>query len=326
LLGKPLLGEIEIKSVRTVVRTISVRVSSARKLFLLGALLFACSGLAQTNASSVVVAVPLVNMFSVGNTDSDVVSQAIYGTTAVVLEESPGWARVRTPDQYSGWLRADVVRRISSSELPYATSGKTAQVSGLTANLYREPDVTAHEPLLTIPFESHLEIAAEGQGDNDGWLQVRLVDGRLAWAQRGDLDLAPRKLTIDQSIALGRRFLGTTYTWAGTSSLGFDCSGFTQMLVRSRGIIMPRDADLQAAWSGADSVDRKRLRPGDLLFFGSSADHITHTGMFIGHGQFIHDTTYGHPGVQISRLKDRPWTRLLVACRRTKQGAFGTVR
>ncbi len=264
-------------------------------------------------------------MFAAANADSDVVSQAIYGTTVVVLEESSGWARVRTPDQYRGWLRAAEVRRLSSSEPPYATSGKTAQVIGLTANLYREPDVTAHQPLLTIPFESHLEITAEGQGDDDGWLQVRLVDGRGAWVQRGDLDLAPRKLTIDESIVLGRRLLGTTYTWAGTSSLGFDCSGFTQMLVRSRGIVMPRDADLQAAWPGADPIDRKRLRPGDLLFFGSSADHITHTGMFIGHGQFIHDTTHGHPGVQISRLKDRPWTDLLVACRRTKQGRPGAV-
>ena len=312
-----------------VVPTISVSLSSARKLLLLSALLLALSGLAQTNAAhSAVVAVPVVNMFSAGNADSDVVSQAIYGTTVVMLGESSGWVKVRTPDQYSGWLRTDQVRLLSSSELPYATSAKTAQVSSLMANLYREPDVTAHQPLLTIPFESRLEITAEGQrqGKDNGWLQVRLVDGRLAWVQRGDLDLAPRKLTIDESIALGRRFLGTTYTWAGTSSLGFDCSGFTQMLVRSRGIIMPRDADLQAAWSGADSIDRKRLRPGDLLFFGSSADHITHTGMFIGHGQFIHDTTHVHPGVQISRLKDQPWTSLLVACRRTKQELVGTAR
>jgi cell wall-associated NlpC family hydrolase len=75
------------------------------------------------------------------------------------------------------------------------------------------------------------------------------------------------------------------------------------MLVRSRGIIMPRDADLQAAWDGAVAVNRKKLRAGDLLFFGSSADHITRTGMFIGRGRFIHDTTYGHPGVHINRLR-----------------------
>ena len=286
-------------------------------------LLPTCAGLAQTASPSASIAVPVANMFSAGNPDADVVSQAIYGTTVVVIDERPGWAKVLTPDQYKGWLRTGEVRQTASSEPAYATSGKTAQVSGLTANLYREPDVTAHQPLLTIPFGSRLEITAEAQGDDDGWLQVRLVDGGQAWVQRGDVDLAPRTLTIDQSIALARRFLGTTYTWAGTSSLGFDCSGFTQMLVRSRGILMPRDADLQAAWSGVDPIDRRRLRPGDLLFFGSSADHITHTGMFIGHGQFIHDTPHGHPGVQISRLKDQPWSRLLVTCRRIKQNPPG---
>ena len=91
------------------------------------------------------------------------------------------------------------------------------------------------------------------------------------------------------------------------------------MLVRQRGIEMPRDADLQAEWTGVISVDRKDLKPGDLLFFGSSASSITHTGMYLGDGKFIHDTTHDHPGVQISVLDDMPWTKLLVATRRVKQ-------
>ena len=81
---------------------------------------------------------------------------------------------------------------------------------------------------------------------------------------------------------------------------------------------MPRDADQQAAWSGVFPVERTDLQPGDLLFFGASAKNITHTGMYIGDGQFIQDTTNGHPVVQISRLDDDPWTKLLVACRRIK--------
>ena len=92
----------------------------------------------------------------------------------------------------------------------------------------------------------------------------------------------------------------------------------TQMLVRERGYNMPRDADQQAAWSGVVSVERKDLQPGDLLFFGSSPKKIDHTGMYIGDGQFIHDVTSGHPVVQISKLDDEPWTRLLVASRRLK--------
>jgi gamma-D-glutamyl-L-lysine dipeptidyl-peptidase len=191
-------------------------------------------------------------------------------------------------------------------------------VRSLSANLYREPDVTRHAPLLTVPFETRLEIIPQAPPENEDYLRVRLLDQREAWIDRGDVDLTPRLLTIPESIELAKRFLGITYTWGGRSSFGYDCSGFTQMLVRSRGIIMPRDADLQAAWSGVVPVERKHLKPGDLLFFGKAPDHITHTGMYIGKGHFIHDTTNGHPGVQISRLNDQPWTRLLVAARRVK--------
>jgi len=84
---------------------------------------------------------------------------------------------------------------------------------------------------------------------------------------------------------------------------------------------MPRDADQQAAWKGVTAVDRKNLQAGDLLFFGSSPKDITHTGMYIGDGQFIHDSTNGHPVVQISRLDDELWTHLLVASRRVKQAS-----
>ena len=265
-----------------------------------------------------VVVVPVANMYSAASEDSDVVSQALYGSTVTVLEDKPGWAKIQTPDHYAGWLPLDQARRLSGSNPHYASSGRILQVSGLSANLYREPDVTAHRPVLTVPYETRLEFLSESKGDSAGWFQVRLADGRSAWIDHDDVIVDPRPLSIDESIELGKRFLGITYTWGGRSSFGFDCSGFTQMLVRSRGINMPRDADQQAAWDGVAAVDRKHLRPGDLLFFGSAADQITHTGMFIGHGQFIHDTTNGRPGVKISRLKDQPWTRLLVACRRIK--------
>jgi len=268
-------------------------------------------------SENLVVAVPVANLYSRASDDSDVVSQAIYGSDVKVLEEASGWAKVRTSDDYTGWMRLDVTLR-GANGAPYATSARTVQVNSLLANLYRETDVTAHRPLLSVPFETRLEVEKEGAGDDAGWLEVRLVDGQKAWIQDGDVNTNTRPLTIEESIALGKRFLGVTYLWGGRSSLGYDCSGFTQMLVRSRGINMPRDADLQAAWSGVIAVDRKHLRVGDLLFFGSAPDHITHTGMFIGHGEFIHDTTHGHPGVQISRLRDQPWTRLLVASRRVK--------
>jgi cell wall-associated NlpC family hydrolase len=218
--------------------------------------------------------------------------------------------------------------RLIQNGTGYATSGVIVQVESLFANIYREPDVTRHKPVVTVPFETRLVVIpdetapdakeTDRKGTHEGWLQVRLPDKSSAWIQAGDVVSDPKPLSIPESIELSKRFLGIPYLWGGSSSFGFDCSGFTQMLVRARGIIMPRDADKQAAWTGVIRVERKDLQPGDLLFFGSSLKDITHTGMFIGNGQFIHDSTNEHPVVQIGRLDDQPWTKLLVACRRVK--------
>jgi len=273
--------------------------------------------LAKTTTTTEVVVIPVANMFAKPSDQSAVVSQAIYGTNVKLLTAQGEWSRVETPDHYKGWISSHYLRLIQSGD-GYATTGKIVQVESLFANLYRETDITLHKPVLTIPFETRLEVIAEGTGKDEGWMQLRLPDKRTAWIQSSDVVPDPKPLTIPESIELAKRFLGFPYLWGGRSSFGFDCSGFTQMLVRARGINMPRDADQQAAWIGLVSIDRKDLAPGDLLFFGDSPKNITHTGMFIGDGQFIHDTTNGHPVVQISRVDDEPWTKLLVATRRVK--------
>jgi len=274
-----------------------------------------------------VVVVPVANMYSGPSDQSDVVSQAIYGSNVTLLTARGEWSRIQTADRYKGWVPSRHLRLIQRGT-GYATSGEVVQVESLFANIYREPDITRHKPVLTVPFESRLEVIqaqdagdakkAEGKGSPEGWMQVRLPDKRSEWIQAGDVVAAPKPLSIPESIELAKRFLGIPYLWGGSSSFGYDCSGFTQMLLRARGVVMPRDADKQAAWNGVVPVDRKDLQPGDLLFFGASPKNITHTGMYIGNGQFIHDTTTGHPVVQISRLDDQPWTQLLVASRRVK--------
>jgi cell wall-associated NlpC family hydrolase len=286
-----------------------------------------------------IVVVPVANMYSGPSDSSDVVSQALYGSNVTLLTARGEWCRIQTADHYKGWVPSRQLRLVQNGN-GYATAGTVVQVESLFANLYREPDVTRHKPVLTIPFESRLEVIPEQSTDSskdgkkpaktsatakpakmpgaEGWLQVRLPDKRSAWIQSSDVIADAKRLSIPESIELAKRFLGIPYLWGGSSSFGFDCSGFTQMLLRARGLNMPRDADKQAAWSGLVAVDRKELQPGDLLFFGSSPRAITHTGMYIGDGQFIHDTTNGHPVVQISRLDDQPWTQLLVASRRAK--------
>jgi gamma-D-glutamyl-L-lysine dipeptidyl-peptidase len=301
-------------------------------------------GVFAKNSTQVIV-VPVANMYSHPSDQSDVVSQAIYGSNVTLLIARGEWCRIQTADHYKGWVPSRHLRLVQVGA-GYATAGPTIRVESLFANIYREPDVTRHKPIITVPFETLLEVipdeteakpaAVKTAGSkeaaskrtattpaatnrrHDGWLQVRLPGKTAAWIQSSDAVADLKPLSIPESIELAKRFLGLPYLWGGTSSFGFDCSGFTQMLLRARGFNMPRDADQQAAWKGLTAVERTDLQPGDLLFFGPSPRNITHTGMFIGDGQFIHATTNGHPVIQISRLDDQPWTRILVASRRTK--------
>jgi gamma-D-glutamyl-L-lysine dipeptidyl-peptidase len=262
-------------------------------------------------AARFTVSVPVANMYRSASIESDVVSQAIFGSDVEELEKVHGWVKVRTADQYTGWIQlADMTRGT------YATV-KSAIVSSLFASLYREPDVEKHRPLLTLPFESHLEIMGEKQLPDDRWIAVRLPDGTSAWIQSGDIAFDAKPLSIAEAIALARRFLGLPYRWGGTSSSGYDCSGFMQMLMRNRGAILPRDARMQATWEGLTTVDRSELQAGDLLFFGKG-EKVNHTGMYIGNGEFIHATRQDHPYVQVSRLDAAPWTTRFIIARRLK--------
>src|SRR5947209_6761282 len=108
---------------------------------------FAVLFFATAATPNAIVLQPVANMYSKATDDSDVVSQAIYGTNVGVIEQKDGWAHIRTPDEYTGWTPLAALRTGAS----YATEGTVAEVTSLFAHVYREQDVTKHAPLLTVP-------------------------------------------------------------------------------------------------------------------------------------------------------------------------------
>ncbi|MBA3973513.1 MAG: glycoside hydrolase [Candidatus Solibacter sp.] len=262
-----------------------------------------------------VVIEPVANMFSKPSGEVDVVSQAILGAAVGVVEIEGGWARIQTPDEYRGWVRLGELRPLGEGE-SYAERGRVASAASLVTHVYPVPSVTRRAPVLTVPFETRLEVVEERPEENGRWIGVRLPDGRQGWVQRGDVAFDPPAMDVAGLVELSKRFLGLPYTWGGTSSFGFDCSGFTQMLCRRGGVTIPRDAQPQADWEGMAKVDKKDLRAGDLLYFGPSKEKITHTGFYLGNGEFIHSTTSQTPVLQISRLEEENWTKQFVCARR----------
>lgn len=97
------------------------------------------------------------------------------------------------------------------------------------------------------------------------------------------------------------QFLGYPYVWAGNSAAGFDCSGFTQfVLLNTLGIDIGHGVAEQTGYGSW--VNWGEWQPGDLVYFaGTYRAGISHTGVYIGDGQFIHAENEG-TGVVISSL------------------------
>ena len=250
------------------------------------------------------VLLPVVTMRESPDESSKVVSQAIYAEQVTLLDTADDWIEVKTNlDGYTGWVEKSAI----SDVVPLSSSTLIATVLRNTAHVYAEQD-TELGPILTLPYEARLQVVGSPL-QTDRWYQVKLLDGTLAYIQSGDVSLMVKTLKRAEIVDFAKQFLGLPYTWGGRSSFGYDCSGFVQMLYRRMGIFLPRDAIDQARWAGFKEVDIEALTPGDLIFWGKSAEKITHVGMYIGDGNFIHTvaSVENMPYLRISNINDAAW-------------------
>lgn len=109
----------------------------------------------------------------------------------------------------------------------------------------------------------------------------------------------------DSVIQTAAAEMGTAYRLGGTTSEGFDCSGLIQYAYAQHGITLPRTSAEQAR--AGSPVDRRleALRAGDILTFSNSGGPVTHVGLYVGDGRFVHSASRG---VQLSALSpDDPY-------------------
>ena len=100
--------------------------------------------------------------------------------------------------------------------------------------------------------------------------------------------------TINQIELNAKSFLGIPYVWGATGPRKFDCSGFTQWVYRDVGINIPRVSKDQARVG--QYIRYESLQRGDMVFFDTKkrrAGKVTHVGIYLGGGDFIHASSAG---------------------------------
>lgn len=107
------------------------------------------------------------------------------------------------------------------------------------------------------------------------------------------------------------RFLGVPYAFGGTSAYGFDCSGYVQHVFAMMGLHLPRTADAQYA---AAHGFKGTPKAGDLVFFQTYAEGVSHVGISLGGDKFVHASS-SH-GVMVSSLHDSYWSARYLGARR----------
>jgi cell wall-associated NlpC family hydrolase len=107
------------------------------------------------------------------------------------------------------------------------------------------------------------------------------------------------------------RFLGTPYVFGGNTTSGFDCSSYVQHVFAMAGISLPRTADAQYD-VGHPAVGGPI--PGDLVFFQTYTEGVSHVGIYLGNGQFVHASS-SH-GVMVSNLSESYWASRYLGAKR----------
>jgi lipoprotein Spr len=170
-------------------------------------------------------------------------------------------------------------------------------------------------------------ITLEGGSNN-----VRLTQGKQTYhnkksnSENGELETAEQKSLAQLKIREGKKhnislysfiedWYGTPYRFGGDTRFGIDCSAFTRQLYNDvYNLSIVRTSMEQ--FSQIEKLDTDELKEGDLVFFKIHSKRISHVGVYLYDGKFVHASV--SQGVVISDLSDAYWTRFYAGGGRMK--------
>ena len=251
------------------------------------------------------------------------------GTKVNVISTSNGWAQIT-----SGSITGYVSEQYLSSNAP--NGGNTSNNESNETSIIKYVNSSAGLNVRKGPSTSYAKIATLAHGTkvtvkstSNGWSQITsenitgyvsdqyLSSTKPSIGSSSDTNSSTSSTSASKVISYAKQLLGKPYVWGAQGPNGFDCSGFTYYVFKNAaGITLPRTSAAQSKYGMA--VSKSNLKPGDLVFFDTSGPNnggVTHCGMYIGDGQFIHAAS-GQGKVVINNLNSSYYVNAYVNARR----------
>lgn len=193
-----------------------------------------------------------------------------------------GIAGKQTIDYINAKIRQiEIVREKEFAEKKLAES---IQQDLKTVGLYKGEitsviDETTKEAIKAFQEKEGLNIS--GEADNATIARLNELFPKKV-EEKSDKNAVSSRAFVDFT----RKYLGTPYVYGASSGKAFDCSGFTTYVMKNYGIKLERTASQQ--FKKGTPIDKKDLKPGDLVFFSNRGKTIGHVGIYIGDHKFIH--------------------------------------
>ena len=241
----------------------------------------------------------------------EIIATLPQDTLVAVLNNSSSWYKVMVNGK-EGYVSGEYLTGTTSTDFTVGT-GKI--VCDTTVNFRSQPNTSSS---VLASFANGTTVSVTGI--SGGWYQVT-YGGQTGYVHPDYLTFTASSASVDpesgaasaqtntitpssnvvsytgtsekraEVLSYAAQFLGTPYVYGGSTPGGFDCSGFTSYVFKNTVGSIPRVA--QAQFDTTTRVAMDELLPGDLVFFGSSASSISHVGIYVGDGTFIHSPHTG---------------------------------
>lgn len=258
------------------------------------------------------------------NTNCDVISTARRGDAVIIIKEVNGWY-LCSYNLKIGYVSADYItfKERENVKIGYASFDCCSNVrSGPSTSTGVVKQAPKGETCFIIGFNcGWFKVSYNG---NIGYVRSDLVTMLECpysnYGSPGNTYKEPGSSGSSSTsagekiVSYAKKYLGYRYVYGGSSpSTGFDCSGFVQYVFKQCGYSVGRTSTQQNS-NGTCIGNRSNLKTGDIVLFGSGGS-FTHSGIYIGNGQFIHASN-ASTGVIISSLSESYYSARFVCGRR----------